>query len=63
MQLLQNENEALVLDALVFGVERFTRLQLFEHIVHLRKRQTGMLRLPRLSMRVQFLGDGANASI
>ena len=59
VQLLQDENEAPVLDALVFGVKRSGRLQLFQHVVHLRERQAGMLRLPRLAMRVQFFSEGA----
>ena len=63
VQFLQDENEALVLDALVFGVEGRARLQLFEHVVHLRERQAGMLRLPRLAVRVQFFGGGADASL
>ena len=63
VQFLQDENEALVLDALVFGVEGRARLQLFEPVVHLREREAGMLRLPRLAMRVQLFGDGADAGL
>ena len=45
------------------GLKRRARLQLFEHVVHLRERQAGMLRLPRLAVRIQFFGDGADAGL
>ena len=36
--------------------------QLFENIVHLREREAGMLRLPCLTMSVQFFRYGARNS-
>jgi hypothetical protein len=52
----------LLLDALVFGIERFPRFQLYEHVVHLREREGGMLLLPGLAMRVQIFG-GENKKV
>ena len=63
MQFLQDENEALILDALVVNGQRLARFQLFEHIVHLRERQARMLRLPRFAMRVQFSSNGTDVAL
>ena len=39
---------------------RLDRLQLLEHVVHLRQRERGMLLLSRFAERIVLLGDGAD---
>src|SRR5690606_4592303 len=57
---LQDADQALLVDNLVLALDRLARAQLFQHVVHLRERELGMLFLSRLAMGVEFLTEVAN---
>ena len=61
MKLLQDEDEAIVADALLIARERLARLQLLQHIVHLREGDAGMRRLHGLALRVELLRNAGDA--
>jgi hypothetical protein len=59
--LLEDGDEALVVDGFFFGVERFFAAEFFQDVVHAREREAGMQLLLALAVRVQALAEVADA--
>ena len=51
----EDEDEAIIADALLLGRQRLRRLQLLQHIVHLREGDVRMSRLHLLAVRIELL--------
>ncbi len=61
VELLEDGDEALVVDGFFFGVERLSRAELFQDVVHARERERRMHLLLPLAVRVQTLTQVADA--
>jgi hypothetical protein len=62
MQFPEDQDQALIPDALVALVEGGACLELLQHVVHLREGEARMLRLPLLAEGVEFFSDHADVS-
>ena len=61
MDLLEDSDEALVVDELFLGGERLAAAERFEHVVNAGEREAGMLLLLTLAMRIETLAEYADA--
>ena len=61
MDLLEQRDEALVVDLLVLGGEGFASAEFFEHVVDAGEGEAGMQLLLALAVRVQTLAEIADA--
>ena len=59
----QHADQPLLVDRLVLGGQRLAGAQLLQHVVHVGQGQLGMLSLLALAVRVQLLGQGADARL
>jgi hypothetical protein len=60
VQLLEDEDEALLVGALLIGIEGYASLNQLEDVIHLREREPRVLGFARLSVGVELFGDGAD---
>ena len=63
MQRLEHRDQHLFVNHFFLGAQRLAALQLFEHVVHAGQRQPGVLRLLALAVRVELLGEVADAGL
>lgn len=61
VELLEEGDEALVVDELLLRREGLSAAKLFEDVVHAGERETGMLGLHALAVRIQLLRQGVDA--
>lgn len=61
MELLEDADEALLVDELLLRGEGIAAAQFGEHVIHARERQLRVQCLPGLAVRVQLLAEGTNA--
>ena len=61
MQLLEHADQPLLVDLALLRRQRLAGSQLFEHVVHVGQGELGVLGLLALAVRIQFLGDAADA--
>ena len=61
MNLLEDGDEALVVDLLFLGGERLAAAELFEHVVNAGERKAWMLLLLPLAVQIESLTEGADA--